>query len=232
MYTLYLDDSGEKQEPYVTLAGWLARKDMWTSFEEEASVYFEKAGIEYLHTVDLHHQRNAFYGWSREKVRKFSLDLFEIAGRHIPVGFAFSVFKPRFDEQKKSINLKHEKSAFAFCFKGIVSRMMEHRGIKKKLSEEGFDLSVVLEDGNKNNADVTHLFTEYKQQKPELFKCIKSLGKQDSKALQLADFFAYFERRRLVKPTTDKRYYDEMRFFLEAIDQVDVVDRYEALDFR
>lgn len=61
----HLDDSGEKREPVVTLAGYVGTAMAWAAFEERAAVYFGNAGIEYLHTVDLHQRRGQFKGWPR-----------------------------------------------------------------------------------------------------------------------------------------------------------------------
>ena len=68
----YLDDSGNKDEPIVTLAGYIARAPNWLDFEVDARALFDAWELPYLHTVDLHHRRKEFKGWTREQTAEFA----------------------------------------------------------------------------------------------------------------------------------------------------------------
>ena len=148
MLVVHLDDGGNRRDPIVTLAGYMAIDTDWAKFETEARAYFDENGVRVLHTVDLHHLRGEFEGWEREEAKEFASGLFEILSRYCQVGLEFSVVKKQFEKRKREYPVKREKGPFAFCFKGMASRLLQNEAIKIVLPWEGVDLSFVVEAGN------------------------------------------------------------------------------------
>jgi hypothetical protein len=231
VYFLFLDDSGEDRDAYVTLAGYGMGGGTSDRFEPEAREHLQAYGVDHLHTVDLHRLRGQFKGWDRQKAHRFARELFAVAGKSGPVGFSFSVLKERFYQQRVALGLKREGSPLAFCLKGLLNRMMRYDAVRDRLAEPGCALTIIVEDGHKNSGDLLRTFELVKSIDPVRFKELKLAGKKDFVALQLADFLAYFERRRLTISATAKNYHHEMRFYLPVIDEIKWTDRFQAWDF-
>uniref|UniRef100_B0T1Z1 DUF3800 domain-containing protein n=1 Tax=Caulobacter sp. (strain K31) TaxID=366602 RepID=B0T1Z1_CAUSK len=228
MIVIYLDDSGEAADPFITLAGYLATTGEWKKFEAEARAYLEAFGVDHLHTVDLHRRRKAFDGWSREKVREFANGLFAILGKYSVVGMSFSVLKEVFNA--KRVNLKREGAATTFCIKGIVARLLSNPVVVEILKWDGVDISIVLEKGNRHDGAIVKEFERISAMNGR-FKSIALADKKSAIALQVADFLAYFSRRLLCLDRSHPRYDDERAFFDEVIKNVVNHDLFVATDF-
>ena len=226
----YLDDSGNKDEPIVTLAGYIAPAPNWLDFEVDARALFDACELPYLHTVDLHHRKKKFKGWTREQTAEFANAFYKILDQNAYAGFEFSVLKSTFEVGKSVFNVEHQSSPLAFCLHGLVSRLVKDEGIKDVLALPDVDLSFVVERGNKNDNDIRRRFDKIKNQDPERFGSISFEPKKEKIALQAADFLAYFSRRLRNKNTADKDYKDEMEFFKTAKRGM-LHDRFLATDF-
>ena len=88
----YLDDSGNKDDPIATLAGYIAPARNWLDFEVGARALFDAHELPYLHTVDLHRREGEFEGWTREQT----------------AGFEYSVLKSTFEFGKRVYNVEHQ----------------------------------------------------------------------------------------------------------------------------
>jgi len=227
---IHLDDSGETRDPIVTLAGYLATANDWLSFEVEARKYFDSNGIQVLHTMDLHRLKGEFDGWSRDETKAFASGLFALVARYCPVGLEFSVHKARFNERKQTLGMRREKGPFAFCFKGMVSRLVQNEAIKAVLPWDGVDLSFVIEAGNKNNNSVLDAFNYIKKHNGK-FRSMVFEDKEKLIALQVADFLAYFTRRLRTRDANHKRFALEWEFFHRIAQQVPHHDFFLATDF-
>ncbi len=213
----YLDDSGNKGDRIVTLAGYIAPAHNWLAFERHARELFDVFELPYLHTVDLHGRRGKFRDWTRENTAKFANDFYRTLGKHAYSGFAFSVLKSSFEAKKSVYNVEHQSSPIGFCLHGIVALLVKDERVKDALALPGADLSFVVEKGNKNDKDICRRFKNIKKQDPERFASITFEPKKEKIALQAADFLAYFSRRLETKDQADKHYKDEAEFFENAI---------------
>lgn len=228
--TVHLDDSGEKKEPFVTLAGFVGLAPEWARFEVEARALLDAHGIKYLHAVDMHHRRGQFELWSRTRIRDLTTALFDILVDRVEIATEFSVAKERFAERKQSLGLKREGAAITFCLKGMISRMYQRAGFKQLLEETGADVSFVIEAGNKHDNAIMQAFNEMRPHYPAL----RSLVFEDKKkliALQAADFMAYWTRRLRVKDPEHPRFREEYEFFFANVDRMAVTDLFCATDF-
>jgi len=191
----YLDDSGEANEPVITLAGLVGTADGWLEFEPRARALFDQVGIRYLHTVELHHRRGEFDGWNSAETADFANALFRIAERYTGFAIEFSVVKSRFHEAKKEYGLKHETSAMSMCFRGVLDRIVKDEGFQDAAEVPGVDLSFVVERGHANNQDVLNRFDAIKKMEPKRFGTLIFKDKKEHVALQAADFIAFYSRR-------------------------------------
>ena len=212
----YLDDSGNKDDSISTLAGYIAPAHNWLYFEVDARKVFDAIELPYLHTVDLHMRRGEFKGWTREQTEEFAEGFYKILDQHAYAGFEFSVLKSTFDAKKSIYSVEDQSSPFGFCLHGIVDRLVKDEGVKAALALPDVDLSFVVERGNKNEGDIRRRFNNIREQDPERFRSISFAPKEETIALQAADFLAYFCRRLRTKDPADKRYKDEVRFFENA----------------
>ncbi|UVK56060.1 DUF3800 domain-containing protein [Mesorhizobium sp. AR02] len=195
MLVCYLDDSGESAEPVITLAGLLSTAESWQQFEMDARVLFDSVGLEYLHTVDLHHRRCAFKGWNSTETAAFANALFRLVEAHGGFGVEFSVLKARYEERKKALGLKLGVSAMGMCFRGVVDRIVKDEGFLEAEQMPGVDLSFVVESGHANNNDILARFDAIKEMDPKRFGSLVFEDKKKTIALQVADFVAFYSRR-------------------------------------
>lgn len=215
----YLDDSGEDNEPLITLAGYLSLEECWRHFEVEARAYFDSKSISHLHTVDFHHSRGEFDGWDWGRKRKFATELYEILARFMGVGLEASVLKSVYQTRRKELGLNKSVSAIGGCFQVLLTRITSDDGIKDVLSDPDVDLSFVVESGNKNNGNILDIFNHAKAHRKNLanpiLKNLVFADKKDFIALQVADFLAYYRRRLRVRGSSASRAADEINFFID-----------------
>ena len=191
----YLDDSGNKDDPISTRAGYIAPAHNWCDFEVHAQELFDSIGLPYLHTVELHMRRGEFKGWTREQTAEFANVFYKILDQHAYAGFEFSVLKSEFENKKSVYGVEHQSSPFGFCLHGIVDRLVKDDGVKDALALPDVNLSFVVESGNKNEGDIRRRFNMIQEQNLARFVSISFEPKKERIALQAADFLAYFSRR-------------------------------------
>ncbi len=228
--TCYLDDSGNDDDPVITMAGYISTNESWRRFEKDARSLFDYADLPYLHTVDLHQLRNEFDGWTREQAAEFANAFYTILRFRVGFRIEFSVLKSMYKQRAIEHCVQHKGSPLAFCFQGVANWLINHKAILEAVSQENVDLSFVVESGHKNNQDVLARFNDIQRQAPDLFKSLVFENKKDRIALQTADFLAYFSRRLRCKDKSHKRYHDEFRFFRLATEGV-YHHRFFAVDF-
>ena len=212
----YLDDSGNKDDPIITLAGYVSLAQNWRQFETDAQALFGACELSFLHTVDLHQRKGQFKGWTRAQTAEFANDFYGILDRHAYAGFEFSVLKSTFETKKSVYNVEHRSSPLGFCFHGIVHRLIKDEGIADLLTLPGVTLSFVVESGNKNEEEIRLRFKSIQRQDPTRLTSMRFVRKRESIALQAADFLAYFCRRLRTRDRSHKRYMSEVEFLETA----------------
>ena len=190
MYVCYLDDSGKDSESHITtLAGYLARDTAWPQFEEDVEPVFEEYGVEVLHAIDLHKTDGEFRNWQLKKKLQFVSDVCMAAVRHELLGLSFSVLKETYQARKVANRAKD--SPYGYCFIVLFDWLVTHPEVRAN------GVSFILERGHQHNSEVRD-FIKRAGQHPELRECLGTFcfhGKRDSRAIQLADLFAYYSRR-------------------------------------
>jgi len=67
----YLDESGSKDTPILTMAGYIADERKWLRFEREWRKAMKEFGVTHLHMRQFTQSRGEFAGWSEAQRRAF-----------------------------------------------------------------------------------------------------------------------------------------------------------------
>ena len=196
MFVCYLDDSGkDPKNPITTLAGYVARDAAWSLFERNVEPVFKEFGVEVLHARDLHNTDRDFKGWSRDKKEKFVSRVCEAMAPQVPLGLSFSVDKEIYEARRKESRAQgvDKRTPYTYCLRVIIDWLLEQAEIR------AVGVSFVLECGHQNNTEASFLFKEVRRRHglEGVLGTISFHAKQDSRAIQLADLFAYYSRRRV-----------------------------------
>ena len=202
MLTCYLDDSYADGSSIVTLAGYVAKTDAWQAFEELVKGLFEEFEVTVFHAMDFKRGTGVFKNWSRD--RKFELvgGMFDAASKSEVTGVSVSIRKSVWSEFKKIDRRNSGSSPLGMAFGLTLLRVCEEGRFRSIVGND--DCAFVVERGNKNNADIETIFNRHKRQ--STLPNAKSLifqNKSDSRAIQLADFWAYYSRRIAIKVAKD-----------------------------
>lgn len=194
MLTCYLDDSYADGSSIVTLAGYVATTDAWYGFEDSVESLFKEFGVPVFHAIDFRRGTGVFKNWPRE--RKFDLvgGMFDAASKSEAIGVSVSIRKSVWSEFKKIDRRNSGSSPLGMAFGLTLLRVCEEGRFRSVIGED--DCAFVVEQGNKNNADISSIFDKHKRQStlPNA-KSLTFQSKTDSRAIQLADFWAYYSRR-------------------------------------
>jgi hypothetical protein len=195
MLLFFLDDSGTtKQEPVITMAGYVASRLHWDMFEKRARRLYRRYGITQLHAKEFHDTDGQFAGWTRTKKMAFVHELYTLANRHVMLGVSVSIQKEGYKNAAIRTGLNKNISAFGQCF-GIMCEFILKRDHVAGLAAKG--LSFRVEQGNKNNNDVKQRFEALRghAKLEDALKTMVFVGKDHRVAIQLADFLAFYSRR-------------------------------------
>ncbi len=195
----YMDDSGtDRDSAVVTVAGFLAPMESWAEFESAAGHMFAGHGISLLHTVDLHASDGEFKGWTRKKKCEFCTELASLMRPFMPFGISVSAKKSVYRHRKAEYDAWHNHSAFgtAFFQAMLITYGRIFYDLPGMMAHPKIDLSVIMEDGNKNNQDALGVFNSLKHDKGLVKLASMSFaGKKTCIAIQTADFLAFYSRR-------------------------------------
>lgn len=200
MLRFYLDDSGTDAEaPIVTMGGYLTSVEGWERFETLANPILDAEGIGCLHAVDFHHGRGDFKNW--DGVRKGSLvtRLYNAMAEVKAIGITFSALKQTYNDRRAELHVNHQISAYGFCFGGIINALARKDLGRGALKEHG--CAILIEGGNQHDGDLTRAFAGLSK-KYEIFRQMFPefgfVSKQSCRAIQMADFLAYHDRRQIM----------------------------------
>jgi Protein of unknown function (DUF3800) len=224
MYHCYLDDSGGTDMRIATMAGFVATAEDWSKLELDWDEILKKYDIPILHAKEFNDGRHPFTTWSKSKRRQLADDLFSSAKEKMG---GVSVAVRRVDVAKTKTELKklQEMSPIGICFALIMHQLVQK--LHPTVMEKG--LSFFVESGNSNNAEIKKYFQNMGKAKalaPAL-KEINFIDKNSCRAIQIADFLAFYSRRRLQK-------YDitNGKLLLPNCQFLDIIERYVPIWIR
>jgi hypothetical protein len=233
MLTAYMDEAGHSEDPtlhFVGMAGFVAPRKNWQSFEEKWQPTLDEYGLEEpFHMKDFAHSVKQFKGWTKEKKEELFGKLLEIIHKTKakPIGAVISL------EGYASLTQSQQKlfynpyiTVFQICTRGMTITGMPVPHIDLRPGEE---VSMVYSYNQEFGAVQTAPYSVNQAGRAESLwhemKRLTDFGKwmgayasstpSETVQLQAADIFAYelckeFENR-INRPN------DEMRFGLQQI---------------
>jgi hypothetical protein len=190
----YLDDSGTSGSPIVTMAGFITSLGIWETLEASLNDLMNEHGVPVFHAKEFHDTKPPFKGWTRDKKERFADDLFSIVDAKI-FGISLSAQKDVFAAYKKETQTFASTSAIGTCFGMIVHDILRIPLFVAGARKEG--LSFMVESGNSNNGEIEkHFHALSKERTYEgVLRSITFISKAHCRAIQLADFLAFYSRR-------------------------------------
>lgn len=201
VFVCYLDDSDAEQSSVLTLAGYAAPLTLWRDFEERASAVCTAYKVPILHAKEFHGTKDHFRGWSSVKKNSFIDEFYSIPPSF---GISMSIRKKIYRERQAETGLNKSTSSYGAAFASMTS-IITNYSISDKIKRDG--LSFVIESGHNNNEEIEKYFHRIKNH--ELFSGVMHTltfsGKSESRAIQLADIYAFYSRRHAAKVDRFKR---------------------------
>ncbi len=198
MLVCYLDDSGsDRDTPTATLAGYMAAIPAWAEFETAAADVFDREGVEVLHAKLFHHSKGVFRSWGLGKKQAFAEEIYSLLRPRVTLGVAFSTVKKAYATAKAETGMARQTSPFGFSFMALANLLLQDPATRRMLMVDGYDISFVVEGGNKNDGDIARMFNEVKRSLQERdglghkFASISFVDKRHTIAVQMADFLAF-----------------------------------------
>jgi hypothetical protein len=201
--TTYLDESGtHAQSPISVMAGYVGTATQWQRFEANWTALVRKAGVQFVHGVELSKRTGQFKGWRAEDVNALMVSLDGVIATHLQLGFSVIVR----DDDYKSIyaagpHPRHvpKDTKYGVCFRACLAFVPSLIASELKLAKQTpldsqMTINFVLEQGHRNVGDARRLFDLYKADlSPEWEQFVGTLetSTKDSPGSQAADFLAY-----------------------------------------
>jgi len=192
----YLDDSGkDPQNRITTLAGYIAKEDQWRDFEVAVEPIFDELGVSVSHAKDLHNTDGEFAGWSVLKKQSFIARICRVLSRYAVLGVSMSVLKETYEARAAESGRVRTVTPYAFCFSVIMEWLLTDVRVGRLVHTDG--VSFILELGHENNPEAEEQFHWIrKHHKLEnVLRSICFVGKEGSRAIQMADLLAFYSRR-------------------------------------
>jgi hypothetical protein len=195
VYVTYLDDSDADGSRVQTLAGYVAPLEAWRRFELLANAVCDSFNVSIIHAKDFEGTKGDFKGWSLKKKRDFIDLIYTAAEYNIPFGISRSILKDEYRKRQAELGLNKSASAYGVAFSSIIFTVIRDNTLSPQILQEG--MSFIVESGHNNNEELQNHFHLVKDH--EIFVgALRSLtfaDKKSSRAIQLADFFAFYSRR-------------------------------------
>jgi hypothetical protein len=197
--TGYFDDSGTHNTPVVTMAGYVSTMGGWKAFERESNKLFKREKIEVFHAKDFFHEAGEFRGWDEPRKMRFATEWFEIAGEHVFDGATISIDKAAYNKVRGQRKATANVAPYTYYLNILIDRLCGDGDTWDLIQKD--QLSLIFEKGNAHDGGLKIEFENIKLRN----KLEEHLGsatvapKQSSRALQLADYPAFFSWRQAEK---------------------------------
>lgn len=196
MLVCYLDDSGkDPQNRCTTLAGYVARDTEWVAFEQDVETWFTEFGVRALHAKELHDTLGEFAGWPVLKKQAFVSRICQARNPHAIKGVSVGTAKDKYAAWRRSSGKTGILTPYAFSFNAILDHLLRDTEAGRLAHAEG--MRFVIELGHENNPDAVRVFQEVREKLglADVLRDITFVSKNDCRAIQLADLWAFYSRR-------------------------------------
>lgn len=203
-FVCYLDDSCDQHAKVYSLAGYFALEENWEKYEAETRRVYAAYDIEILHSVLFAHGHAQFKGWTRARKHDLVQDLFILARAFNIMGTSFSITRDTCEAMKKAHKGGAQLSPLLVLFGALSSAVTQNEGLFAYIGQR--NVSFAIESGNKNNQGIISNFNRQKRKTPDpvpRVKAIQEVSKADCRAIHLADFWAFYSRRAVLKMIKD-----------------------------
>ena len=196
MLHCYLDDSGTSGLPIVSMGGFVAPIEQWEYLEPRFDEILERYDVEILHAKEFNSTKDAFAGWSKIKKRTLTKELFGAAAGRM-LGASVAVPKTEIVDWKRQSGRMQQMSPLGICFACIMMKILRDARTADRAKKDG--VAFLIESGNKNNAEIEKYFHQMSKQPAfgGVLRSVEFVTKASCRAIQVADFFAYYSRRYL-----------------------------------
>ncbi len=151
-------------------------------------------GVSNLHSKDLRSTKGQFKDWDRARKIEFLAHLFGQAKTSDVCGLSVSFTKGLAKSFQKAAKQNHGSLPLGMAFGVAISQVCSGTGLPQLPKNKS--VAFVVERGNKNNAQIKRDFSKLKSNSnAPLASSLSFERKNDSYAIQLADFWALYSRR-------------------------------------
>jgi len=188
----YFDESGSKDTPIITMAGYLSDEHKWERFEREWRKSLKEHGAKYLHMKEFAQSRGEFEGWPEWKRKALVKKLAWVIKSSVI--FRVGVIVPCADyrETVGAANPRDtRRTAFWCCFLSCISAILVYCE-KHRIND---DIGLVFDENSESSQHANGFYSSLKEL-PEIKnrQQLASLSFADDKKvtpLQAADLLAY-----------------------------------------
>lgn len=180
------------------MAGFAGALNLWEEMEPKFNEILDRYGVDVLHAKQFHDTDGCFKNWRRIKKQTFVEELFGAAHGNM-LGLSVTARKKEFVEEKKKTGKVQNMSPYGVCFSAIMFRACFEPQMGVNVRK--FGISFLVESGNKNNDELRGFFDGYAKTKEfsPFLKSLTFIPKTSCRAIQVADFFAFYSRRAMGK---------------------------------
>jgi hypothetical protein len=204
----YLDDSDATTSKVSTIAGYVAHEDGWQRFEQMADEICGRYNVDLIRGRQIDGRMDCFAGWSLLKTEGFLDEIGRALPGNILFGISRSIGKDNWKLRRRqlmALDSLHKRtfsslSAFGFCFASIAIDLKDNDDFEVASEVQSNGIAYMIESGSKNNPDI-HRYVDAQRKKGSLHvnTIVTEVDKRSCRAIQVADLYAFYSRRRMNK---------------------------------
>jgi hypothetical protein len=190
----YFDDSGtDRTSPVAVMAGYVANEHGWKLFEQQTKKLFSREGIPFFRAKLFHHGEKQFKGWSDARKLRFATEWFGYAGEHVLRGVSAAADARDLKSAKAQHRSASSISVQYTCMSMATTLLCKDVEVWEHVKKDGLSL-VIEKSGAPDNSikiGLEHLAAA-NEELGEVLRTTTFADKESVRALQLADYLAYF----------------------------------------
>jgi len=199
VFKCYLDDSGSRDLPVVTLGGFISTLELWDQAEPKLNEIMSQYDVDVFHAKEFHGTKPPFFkNWTKIKKQTFTEEIFSALGPLVRSGHSWTIKRDIVRKlQRVAPRSWGRMSPLCVCFSAIVMSLVSDPYTFPLMKRHG--VSFLIESGNPSNAGIEQFFDRMAKH-PMFEGCLRSMTfvpKASCRAIQVADFFVFYSRREM-----------------------------------
>ena len=194
----YFDDSGtDDDSPVAVMAGYVAHMADWKKFERKSKELFGREGVEPFFRAKLFdHGQKQFKGWTQERKLMYARRWYGLANRYLMRGVSAAAVKSDFIAGRAKNAKIPAPSAQAYCLQMALIHLCGDGSVWAEIEKYGLYLVVEtstpsIDSGIRDNHNRIVGVNRLEKQ----LRSVAFATKESSRALQIADYLAYYSHR-------------------------------------